>query len=269
MKSENRKEIIGIYRKYLRISFFFCIFARDFGGKGTQNAMDEKNISSLEEILSAFFETVVTGDRSSSSPLVDAMRDMYVQKPTSAFCEFELDDDSIGTAIDALKGHLNSISDCTRSLNMPLTYLLDELICNIQQHAQTERGYAYLEFEPDSNSIDIIIADFGITIYGSYAAAQKHLDKLGNSDAEALNLAQNGYSVKNLPNAENRGYGISSNIRMVVDGLHGEFAVLSGNALLLRTGTQKKILALPSEIDYKGTIVVVKIPAVLPKDFNL
>ena len=38
-----------------------------------------------------------------------------------------------------------------------------------------------------------------MTIYSSYVAAQKHLDRLGDSDAEALNLAQNGYSVKNLP----------------------------------------------------------------------
>ena len=231
--------------------------------------MNEKNISSLEESLSAFFEAVTTEDTSSSSPLLDAVRDIYAQKPTSGFCEFELDDDAIGAAIDALKGHLDCVAGCMSSFNMPLTYLLDELICNIQQHAQTERGYAYLEYDAETNSIDIIIADFGITIYGSYVAAQKHLDKLGNSDAEALNLAQNGYSVKNLPNTENRGYGISSNIRMVVEGLHGEFAVLSGNALLLRTGTQKKILALPPEIDYKGTIVVVKIPAVVPKDFNL
>ena len=156
-----------------------------------------------------------------------------------------------------------------KSVNTPLTYLLDELICNIQQHAQTERGYAFLEYNAATNHIEIIIADLGITIYGSYVAAQKHLDKLGNSDAEALNLAQNGYSVKNLPEAENRGYGISSSIRMVVDGLQGEFAVLSGNALLVQSATQKKILDLPEEIDYKGTMIVIKIPATIPEGFNL
>lgn len=69
--------------------------------------------------------------------------------------------------------------------------------------------------------------------------------------------------------AENRGYGISSNIRMVVDGLHGEFAVLSGNALLLQSATQKKILDLPKEIDYKGTMIIIKIPAAIPYGFNL
>ena len=56
---------------------------------------------------------------------------------------------------------------------------------------------------------------------------------------------------------------------MVVDGLHGEFAVLSGNALLVQSATQKKILDLPEEIDYKGTMIVIKIPATIPEGFNL
>ena len=156
-----------------------------------------------------------------------------------------------------------------KSVNMPLTYLLDELICNIQQHAQTDKGYAYVMYNQEAKAIEIVIADFGITIYGSYVAAQKHLDKLGDSDAEALNLAQNGYSVKNLPNTENRGYGISSNIKMVVKGLHGEFATLSGNALLLQIPNSRKILALPPEIDFKGTMVMVRVPMPIPTNFNM
>ena len=124
-------------------------------------------------------------------------------------------------------------------------------------------------YSKETNTIEILIADFGITIYGSYVAAQKHLDKLGDSDADALNLAQNGYSVKNLPDTENRGYGISSNIKMVVDGLHGEFAALSGNALLLQMVKRREILALPAEIDFKGTMIMVRIPAQVPDSFNL
>ena len=236
-------------------------------------ATDKRELVLLDDILSSFFAAIIDKENafsSESSPLLAAMRNMYAQKPTTDICSFNLDDEAIAAVINQLKGHLNCRhSDCLKALNMPLTYLLDELICNIQQHAQTERGYAFLEYNTTTNCIEILIADMGITIYGSYVAAQKHLDKLGNSDAEALNLAQNGYSVKNLPDAENRGYGISSNIRMVVDGLQGEFAVLSGNALLVQSATQKKILALPEEIEYKGTMVVVKIPAVVPKDFNL
>lgn len=227
---------------------------------------------SLEDILSSFFSAIVGHEDtlSSSLSLLTTMKDIYLQRSTSPIYSFCLDDESIASAINQLKKHLQSSNpDCFNAFNVPITYLLDELICNIQQHAQTDRGYAFLEYDTATNAIEIVIADMGITIYGSYVAAQKHLDKLGNSDAEALNLAQNGYSVKNLPDAENRGYGISSNIRMVVDGLHGEFAVLSGNALLIQSATHKKILALPEEFDYKGTMVVVRIPATIPKGFNL
>ena len=235
-------------------------------------ANSTKKIVSLDNVLSSFFAVIVGKEDalSSASPLLAAMKDMYVHKPTSSICSFCLDDESIATAINQLTDHLRSCNpDCFKAFNVPLTYLLDELICNIQQHAQTERGYAFLEYNTTTDAIEIIIADMGITIYGSYVAAQKHLDKLGNSDAEALNLAQNGYSVKNLPDAENRGYGISSNIHMVIDGLHGEFAVMSGNALLLQSATHKKILDLPEEFDYKGTMVVVMIPATIPEGFNL
>lgn len=229
------------------------------------------NISSLENKLSLFFDYIINSNK-------NAIQDPYLRAMTSIFCgqmatgivPFALDDESTAKVITQLKENLLPYcSDVIKALNMPLTYLLDELICNIQQHAQTDNGYAYLMYSKETNTIEILIADFGITIYGSYVSAQKHLDKLGDSDADALNLAQNGYSVKNLPDTENRGYGISSNIKMVVDGLRGEFAALSGNALLLQMVNRREILALPSEIDFKGTMIMVRIPAQVPDSFNL
>lgn len=180
-----------------------------------------------------------------------------------------LDDEATNDAIRHLKACLQSLSpnDIT-ALNSPITYLLDELVCNIQQHAQTNAGYAFVDYNPVSDSVEIVVADKGITIYGSYIAAQKHLELLGDSDAQALNLAQNGYSVKNLPEIENRGYGISSNMRMVVEGLKGEFAVFSGNALLVYFAGRKEVLSLPKEIDFKGTMVIVSFPAHVPAEFD-
>jgi hypothetical protein len=57
-------------------------------------------------------------------------------------------------------------------------------------------------------------------------------------------------------------------MKMVVDGLHGEFAALSGNALLLQMANNRKILSLPQEIDFKGTMIMVRIPAQVPEGFN-
>ena len=183
--------------------------------------------------------------------------------------KFMLDDDATSDAIRHLKARLQSLvpNDIT-ALISPITYLLDEFICNIQQQAQADDGYAFVDYNSASDSIEIAVADEGITIYGSYVAAQKHLEQLGDSDAQALNLAQNGYSVKNLPETENRGYGISSNMRMVVEGLKGEFAVFSGNALLIQFEGKKEVLSLPTEIDFKGTMVIVRFPAHVPAEFD-
>ena len=229
------------------------------------------DIFSLESTLSSFFDCITKHQPTAAeTPFLRAIISIFCGQTSAEIVPFALDDASATQVIAQLKKHLQPyIPDVLKSLNMPLTYLLDELICNIQQHAQTDKGYAYLMYNKAANAIEIVIADLGITIYGSYVAAQKHLDKLGDSDADALNLAQNGYSVKNLPNTENRGYGISSNMKMVVDGLHGEFAVFSGSALLLQMANNRKILALPSEIDFKGTMIMVRILAEVPDGFNL
>ncbi len=188
----------------------------------------------------------------------------------SVVVEFRLDDTSVGQEIKSMEDNiLSQIPKEVSGLKTPITYLLDELICNIQQHAKVTTGYSYAGYNSKSDSVEIVIADKGITIYGSYVDAQKHLELIGNSDACALNIAHKGYSTKNLPNAENRGYGISSSMQMVVEGLSGEFAILSGNALLVQLYNRKEILSLPQEIDFMGTMIIIRFPAQLPGDFDL
>lgn len=227
-------------------------------------------ILSLEDILTSFFIALTKGNMDVPAPFSMVLWSMFHHTSSPLIVSCALDDDSAAETIRQIKNTLfTQKPELPTAFNSPLTYLCDELICNIQQHAQTDKSHIYAGYNPQSDSVEIAIADYGVTIYGSYVAAQKHLDKLGDSDADALNLAQNGYSVKNLPDTENRGYGISSNIRMVVNGLHGEFAVMSGNALLLQDATKRKILSLPRDIDFKGTMVLVRIPAQIPNDFNM
>lgn len=242
-----------------------------FAAESCKGMADCTDIFSLESTLSAFFDCVTKRNQTGTGrPFLQAITSIFHGQTAALVVPFALDDESTAKVIAQLKEHLSSYCpDTLQKLNIPLTYLLDELICNIQQHAQADKGYAYLMYNKAAKTIEILIADLGITIYGSYVAAQKHLDKLGDSDAEALNLAQNGYSAKNLPDTENRGYGISSNMKMVVDGLHGEFAVLSGNALMLDVPNKRAILSLPPEIDFKGTMIMVRIPAQVPDGFNL
>lgn len=149
-----------------------------------------------------------------------------------------------------------------------VSYFLDEMVCNMQQHSKSEKGFAFAKYNTELNTIDLCLADKGITIYGSFIEKQLYLDLIGNSDAQALSLAKDGYSTKNLPNAENRGYGISSNAKLIVDGLNGVFSIMSGNALLLYDKSAINIFELPESIEWGGTLVIARIPVNIPQSFN-
>lgn len=153
-------------------------------------------------------------------------------------------------------------------LKSAISYFVSELICNVEQHAGVDVGYGLALYDTDRNRLIVGIADGGISIYGSYIKSQKYLGEIGDSDAQALYLAQNGYSTKNRPDAENRGYGISSNSKLIVDGLGGIFAILSGNALFYNSSSGKRIYALPDEVVWPGTLVLAEIP-VEEKELNI
>ena len=107
------------------------------------------------------------------TPFMESMLGIYRSVARSASLPihvhtFLLDDDSISNIICFLKNVLSEqgFSDMNR-LNSPLSYLLDELICNIQQHAHVDKGYAFIGYDFETKSIEVIVADTGITIYGS------------------------------------------------------------------------------------------------------
>lgn len=115
-----------------------------------------------------------------------------------------------------LKKQLNINGNIYEAIN----YLLSELIDNITEHSDSAYGYIFAQYYPKNRYIDICIADEGITILGSYV-------KNGNvgivTDVDALKNASIGISTKNLPDAENRGYGIVTSKKMLAEGLKGQF----------------------------------------------
>lgn len=174
---------------------------------------------------------------------------------------------SVERDMDAFEMNIQDLYGCPH-LKSALSYFISELICNVEQHAGVDVGYGLSIYDDDKKSLMIGVADGGISIYGSYIKSQKYLSEVGDSDAQALYLAQNGYSTKNRPGTENRGYGISSNSKMVVEGLGGVFAILSGNALFYHNSEGKRIYALPAEAVWLGTLVLAEIP-VKEKEFNI
>lgn len=118
------------------------------------------------------------------------------------------------------------------------------------------------------NSLDICIADDGITIYGSYVKTQKMIEEIGDNEAEALKFANEGYSTKNLPEAENRGFGISSTKSMIVEGLGGAFFMLSGGAFHRHDINGSSYVRLPESISWDGTVILMRIPLTVNNSFD-
>lgn len=162
---------------------------------------------------------------------------------------------------DAILSTVESIIErqlgLTSNIAIGLKYMLGESIDNIIQHANSERGYIFAQSYPGKGYLDICIADSGITLLGSY---QTLPDNEIESDLEAIQAANRGISTKNLPNAENRGYGIITSKKMLIDGLGGTFVMMSGNALHLYNSLDRRFVETPENIRWNGTIIALRVP---------
>ena len=126
------------------------------------------------------------------------------------------------------------------------------------------RGHNILTSDIENYIFDVS----GISILGSYVQNQLYLDSIGDNDAKAITLAKKGFSTKNRPDAENRGFGISSNIDMITNGLHGSMYILSGTGLMMCQKSKMEVLSMPSPTEWEGTLIFTEIPLDTPKDFD-
>ena len=107
-----------------------------------------------------------------------------------------------------------------------------------------------------------------IGISQGFEIPEKYMDEINGDEAIALKLATEGRSTKNRPDAENRGYGISSSKEMLVEGLSGSFFMLSGGAFHRHDANGNVSVKLPDTINWNGTIVLMRIPVQVPKGFD-
>lgn len=141
------------------------------------------------------------------------------------------------------------------NISTAFRYVVDEIIDNITEHADTPNGFFIATW--DQNAVTVCIADAGKTIYGSYLDLQ--FEGIG-SDQDALHAAVSGVSTKNRPGAENRGFGISTSVDMVIRGLDSTMVVLSGRGLLIRNRVRNDFTELPEPIYMPGTLVCFTMP---------
>ena len=150
--------------------------------------------------------------------------------------------------------------------HMALTYMVSEFIDNIFEHAYSKSGYISCQAYPRLGYVDLSIFDNGISLIGSFREAGRMNET--NTDVEAMEAVINKHmSTKNLPEAENRGFGIRTSRKMLVKGLGGEFLIYSGCALFVSNPKGERIMGLPSNIGVRGTLVAMRIP-ISKKGFN-
>ena len=157
----------------------------------------------------------------------------YIDRSYIPVCKFSLCNSNVDALQSVLQKVIEKQSRADSKITTPLSYFLGELICNMLQHSYGQYGYIFSQYlNKRENSIDLILADDGITIYGSYVNSGRYVDLIGDNEAEALKLANEGYSTKDLPETENRGFGISTSKSMLVNGLGGSFFMLSGELFI-------------------------------------
>lgn len=138
-----------------------------------------------------------------------------------------------------------------------LKYMVEETLDNITEHSESARGYILAQSYPMKGYLDVCMADNGVTLLGSY---QKLADNEIVDDLEAIKAANRGISSKNLPNAENRGYGIQTSKRMLVEGLGGQYMMISGNCIYVKSQGRDNVYSVPDGLRWNGTVVALRIP---------
>lgn len=221
--------------------------------------------------ISRYLDTVYFGNPLSILPIGndDSTWSKYRNKTYLPICMFHPYDKSSLRAQELVQATIRHQLSRDNGVHGVLSLLLGELIDNITEHSKSEEGYLFCQSHPREKMLYVLICDTGRSIFASYASDKRYAGLLTNLESSALLLALGGKSTKDRPENENRGYGISKSRRLIIDGLGGEFFILSGSAFVRYDRNGDSVADVPEDFRWNGTIVLLKIPTEIPKDFNI
>ena len=264
-ESASTEHIEWDFRQFLFFILFFLAPLTIF----KQTSSRKIATTNVAPILKSYFETIHFEDcyHINKDSCIDELR-KYESRTYIPICSFDVSNNAFDKWQSVIQNIIQKQSKCVKSLTNPLSYYLSELFCNISQHSKSQYAFIYSQYLERNHCLELCIADTGSGVYSSYVLSEKYLDQI-RSEAEALKLANEGYSTKNLPNAENRGYGLSTTKRMLVEGMGGSFFMLSGGAFHRHNKKQNDYINLPPEIYWQGTIILLRIPTIIDKKFDI
>lgn len=131
-------------------------------------------------------------------------------------------------------------------------YPISELVTNIFDHSQSDRGWIFAQWYPTKGFLDLCIVDRGRGLAATYK------EELGMSlrDEDALRRALRGVSTKKM---KERGFGLRTSKDVVCKALGGSFVFLSGSAAIVSEGQTDRIARLP-DFSWQGVIVAYRVP---------
>ncbi|MFA5249023.1 MAG: ATP-binding protein [Candidatus Paceibacterota bacterium] len=133
-----------------------------------------------------------------------------------------------------------------------IAYPISELVTNIFEHSEEEKGYVFSQFYPAKNYLEISIVDRGRGFSKTYE------DEKGIvlSDSDSIIEAMEGHSVKD----KERGFGLRTSKRVICEGLQGGgFILISGSSALVAENGRENLVELP-DFYWQGAIISYRIP---------
>lgn len=139
-----------------------------------------------------------------------------------------------------------------------LRHILSELTYNVHEHAfgENSKTDAYIAFKefPKEELLEICIVDFGLSIPGRFDVS--NVDYI--DDCNAIEKAINNFSTAST-NPYERGNGLWTTIRFVIEGNGGEILLISRKGLLHITKDSYKYQLLNDEKIFKGTLISIRL----------
>lgn len=140
-----------------------------------------------------------------------------------------------------------------------INHTLNEMINNIYEHSpfgvnSTKKAYIYAQEYPNLEKLDICIRDDGLSIGGNFRSKGINVD-----DCEAIFKATSKNSTSKEKDEKDKGNGLWTTIRLVVEGNGGNILIVSGNGYLYIESKEKYTYGKLTENYFKGTMISVRL----------
>lgn len=215
-----------------------------------ENDIDLKNIPNNQYLDTVFF--------SEGIDLYTVDFDFYSDKNYIPIVKIptQSDENKRNEFLSLLINKISDICNLNHNYKVAFKYIISEFTDNLVEHSKSNYGYISFQKYSQKGYLDLCLCDTGIGFLNSY------LDYNGNKDysniqneIEAIEAVMKGDSTKHQVE---RGFGIRTSVKMIVDGLNGRIYIGSGSAL--SENGNKSISIQTLNWYHKGVYVVFRIP---------